>query len=357
MLSAKFDELKSEGLFIRSSPDFYKTDWIGDSDQDAHLTTDRGAFATILQNPDTLAKYYITRQTNSSSTKKLAFKLTITTSMGEFQVPQTATGLEFHGRQSHVVVTDYSFGASSKVLYSTASVFFAGKIGGRDVLFLHGSSVQSHEAAIWLRGASGIASKHPSVVFNPSVNPNPMLISFLPGVNGLIPIWDSPDQLVLFADTATSGTFFSPVLPGPDDFSNHWQFGSNATVLVGGPYLVRNATLDDGVLALHGDITGDTRLTVIAPNNISRITWNGEMVENLHSEDNRIFVGSIRYRLTTSILSSMSISAWKYADGLPEISEDYSDEHWVTANKKKTNIPAKPLYGDGVVLYGCDYEL
>ena len=30
-LSPKFDELKRQGLFLRSSPEFRKTDWIGNS--------------------------------------------------------------------------------------------------------------------------------------------------------------------------------------------------------------------------------------------------------------------------------------------------------------------------------------
>ena len=69
-LSPKFDEMKRQGLFIRSTPDFRKTEWIGNS-----LTgipgvsaTNEGAFITFLENPDTKAGFYIVRQADSSST-------------------------------------------------------------------------------------------------------------------------------------------------------------------------------------------------------------------------------------------------------------------------------------------------
>lgn len=66
------------------------------------------------------------------------FKLNVTTSAGNFEVPRFTSGITLAGRQSKIIVTDYSFGLSSKVLYSTAQVLFAGQIGGRDVLFLYG---------------------------------------------------------------------------------------------------------------------------------------------------------------------------------------------------------------------------
>lgn len=50
---------------------------------------------------------------------------------------------------------------------------------------------------------------------------------------------------------------------------------SNKTVLVGGPYLVRNATISGSTLAIRGDLNGSTTLTVIAPPEFSRVTWNG----------------------------------------------------------------------------------
>ena len=56
------------------------------------------------------------------------------------------------------MITDYPFGAHSSALYTTASVFFAGTIGPRDILFVFGDADQSHELALKLTGRNTAAS-------------------------------------------------------------------------------------------------------------------------------------------------------------------------------------------------------
>jgi hypothetical protein len=68
MLSPKFDELKRQGLFLRSSPEFRKTDWIGDSSTGGVFVNGSDAFVTFLRNPDSGAGFYIARQNDSTST-------------------------------------------------------------------------------------------------------------------------------------------------------------------------------------------------------------------------------------------------------------------------------------------------
>jgi len=57
-------------MFIRNTPEFYKTDWIGDSSTGL---TDGGvsnpaAFVTLVRNPDSGAGFWILRQNDSTST-------------------------------------------------------------------------------------------------------------------------------------------------------------------------------------------------------------------------------------------------------------------------------------------------
>ena len=68
-LSPKFDELKCQGLFLRSSLEFKKTDWVGDSNSTMHGVTvnGTGVYVTYVRNPDTGSGFYVTRQTNASS--------------------------------------------------------------------------------------------------------------------------------------------------------------------------------------------------------------------------------------------------------------------------------------------------
>ena len=71
-------------------------------------------------------------------------------------LPQKASGgsIALNGRQSKLVITDYPFGAHSSALYTTASVFFAGTIGPRDILFVFGDADQSHELVLKLGGCT-----------------------------------------------------------------------------------------------------------------------------------------------------------------------------------------------------------
>lgn len=68
LLTSKFDELKRQGIFLRSSPDFYKTDWVGNSSSSAVNVSNPDAFVVLLSNPDTGSKFYIARQADSTST-------------------------------------------------------------------------------------------------------------------------------------------------------------------------------------------------------------------------------------------------------------------------------------------------
>lgn len=281
--------------------------------------------------------------------------------MGDLQIPQVVPAITLGGRESKVIVTNYAFG-SSRLLYSTASVFFAGEIGGRDVLFLHGNSTEAHEVALTLEGKARMQAKSSDVTFTASTAGR-TIVGFLPGIEGLITVWDSDKQLVLFSDSDTAGTFWNPVIAGAssDPFKNYWQIGTNTSVLVGGPYLVRNASISGSQLELRGDLNTSARLTVIAPSNIRSVTWNGRPVSadvnaasTLTSQGG--FIGQLE-AAPASTIAVPKLNNWKFAESLPEIQSTFSDASWTVANHTTTNIPFPPYYGDGRILYGCDYEL
>ncbi|KAF9220869.1 glycoside hydrolase family 35 protein [Gyrodon lividus] len=355
-LTMKYPELKREGLFLRSSPEFYKTDYIGNSTSDAVTITNSSAFVTLLANPDTSTSFYIARQNDSISTATTRFKLNVTTSTGSFQIPRVASAITLSGRQSKVIVTDYSFGLS-KVLYSTAQVLYAGQIGGRDVLFLYGDYSQEHEVALVLTGTPRFQAQSASI--SSTSADGVTTITFLAGIDGLVTVWDSSAQLILYSDTVTAGTFWSPEIPSSEsgDFANYWQFGTNTSVLVGGPYLVRNATISGSTLALRGDLNEGVRLIVISPETVKAVTWNGIPV----AADATLtpyggFFAQISPSTSVAAIAAPPLIGWKYADSLPEIQANFSDADWTIVNHTTTNIPFKPYYGDGRVLYGCDYE-
>jgi hypothetical protein len=64
-------------MFIRSSPEFYKTDWIADSSTGLAVSASKDAFFTLLKNPDTGAGFYIARHLDSSSKYATALSYTL----------------------------------------------------------------------------------------------------------------------------------------------------------------------------------------------------------------------------------------------------------------------------------------
>jgi hypothetical protein len=236
-------------------------------------------------------------------------------------------------------------------------------MGGRDVLFLYGDSAHAHEAAMVFKGTPRIQvnSAYVELAAAPGGSTS---VTFLPGIKGLVTVWDSDQQLVLFSDTGTTDTFWSPVLPGDPskDLPSYFQFGSNESVLVGGPYLVRSARISGSTLALRGDLEKDVRLIVIGPSTIRSMTWNDQTVFLNPAAQSALtaqgcLIGDVYVRRVSTGITVPTLKNWRYADSLPEITRGFSDAAWTVADHYKTNIPYPPHYGDGRILYGCDYGL
>ena len=253
-------------------------------------------------------------------------------------------------------------------MFSTAQIFYASTIDNRDILFLHGNISQEHEAVLVLTGTPNkIENSQSSLVKfttgNSNLIPGATIVNFLPGIDGLVTVWDSDTQLVLYADSVTVATFWSPVIAGlSNDLANYWGLGTNQSILVGGPYLVRDATLSGTTLALRGDLKNDVRLTIIASKSIRSITWNGENVSGDFSVASLSSFGGFVGQLQTSQSLTAGIkvpklTSWRFKDSLPEIQQSFNDDSWTLADHTTTNIPFKPYYGDGRILYGCDYGL
>ncbi|KAJ4470950.1 glycoside hydrolase family 35 protein [Lentinula aciculospora] len=371
-LTDKHLELKLQGIFLRSTPDFYKTNWIRDSSTSgfaAGSVTNSAAFVTFLQNPDSGAGFWVVRQSDSTSTAVTDFKLNVTTASGDaLQIPLVASTVTLSGRESKVLLTDYTLGEGSSILYSTAQVFFSSAIGTKHVVFLYGLSAQEHEFALSVSGTPTVNSPSITVTSGSSVGltGNQTVFSVASGFSGLAPVFESDSLLILFADSATAVKFFAPVIPASTgDFANYWGIGSNDSVLVGGPYLVRSADIssDGTLLALRGDLNitsgaSDTTLTIVAPAAVNSVTWNGESVSVSPlntSSSSAILVGTIPGSTNAQNITIPVLSGWKFNDSLPEILSGFDDSTWTVANHTTTNIPFPMNYGDGKITYGCDY--
>ena len=140
--------------------------------------------------------------------------------------------------------------------------------------------------------------------------------------------------------------------------------GTDASVLVSGPYLVRNASLADATLELYGDADRETFVTVVAPTRaIKHVRWNGETVEFAWLDDAAVSPfaladAALIFRVDgpPAKIVLPALLNWTYADGLPERQASFDDAAWKVANLTRTTSPYKPYAGDSV-LYACDYDL
>ncbi|KAJ3987841.1 glycoside hydrolase family 35 protein [Lentinula detonsa] len=371
-LTEKYTELKLQGMFLRSSPEFYKTDWIGTTSSNLtegaivpSIPSSSPAFVTFLKNFDVGAGFWIVRQNDSTSLALSSFKLNITTAANQrLTIPLVASSISLDGRESKVITTDYAFGAKSRTLYSTASIFFSGSIEGTDTLFLYGDTDQEHEVALNITGSATFPIQtHAQIQVSSNVLPSITVITVKSGFKGFVPLYESDTQLILFADRDTVSTFWAPTVASEhssDPFVNYWSIGTNETVLVGGPYLVRSAAFSGTELALRGDLNATnglqgTSLTLIAPSSVQSLTWNGESVSLETNSRSKIRTGKISSTQVFIQVPDLEEIGWKFNNSLPEVQADFDDSDWVVANHTTTNIPFPMYYGDGRILYGCDY--
>ena len=109
------------------------------------------------------------------------------------------------------------------------------------------------------------------------------------------------------------------------------------------------------------------QLSVIAPHAIKTMTWNGAKVSLNTTASSALtshggFVGHIQPKTSFAqirkAIPDLNKTGWKYKDSLPEVNEEgFDDSGWVLANRTTTNIYGGAYFGDGRLLFGCDYGL
>lgn len=221
-------------------------------------------------------------------------------------------------------------------------VFAWTTIDSTDVLVLYANAGHATETVV-----SGVPSGVPKVSGSPAISarsgPNGTLV--ITGTPSGISVVSLGKTVVFVADKPTALSFWNTHLPSPNA-TVYDRAPDVPSVLVFGPYLVRNATLTNGnsVLALQGDLNATTTLDVVAPSSVKRVTWNGQNVPVTKSE-----LGTLRGTLNLTVaapkLPSLKTAKWLCTDSLPEIQSGFDDSQWITANKTSTARPYQPFAG------------
>ncbi|KAL1710662.1 glycoside hydrolase family 35 protein [Schizophyllum commune] len=332
--NAKMNEMRLQGLFLRVSRDLLAASYVANG---TSYTTNSAVYTTELRNDDTNAAFYFLRQNDSTSQGTQTTQLNVKTSKGDITIP-TEGDITLAGRDSKIIVVDYVFGQSeTTVLYSTAD------IDSTDYIVLYAGKGQTGQTAILFDEKPRVFTEDCSSVES----------SFADGVlnidytlDGFEAVSINNGSLVLLlADKSTANTWSTPDIQGEGDWGKFFSIGTNSSVLVGGPYLVRSASIDGDTLALVGDLNGTTPIEIFAPAAVSQVTWNGASLD-LESSSRGSLTGT----------SSRPSAHGRYLEGtLPEIDPEFDDSNWVTADLTATNYTNLPPISGDKILYSQQY--
>jgi hypothetical protein len=213
-------------------------------------------------------------------------------------------------------------------------------IDGKDVIVLYALKGQAIEAVLTSSTASLAA---------PSVTGSSIKAQ---AINATVQITGSPSGIstvtfgstvVIVADKETATTFWNPHLTNPS--SPYDVSPDAASVLIVGPYLVRNATISGSTLKVFGDINATTAISFLAPKAVTHLTWNGRQVTLKDSNIIGMKTGSVAFSLSKPSLPNLKSARWSCVDSLPEIQGNFDDSSWVNASKTSTPRPDQPFAG------------
>ncbi|RDW82360.1 hypothetical protein BP6252_03472 [Coleophoma cylindrospora] len=346
LIGDKYYETKLFGQFLRVARDLTKVDMAGNSTLYASTPE---IYTTELRNPDTNGAFYVTIHTDSPSTNLTTFKLHVSTSVGNITVPQgPGSSITLNGRESKIIVTDFAIG-KERLIYSTAEVLTVSTVSKKPIVFLWLPSGESGEFLISGARNGSIASGDGTSGVKFTASTAGLMVSFVVTSGTSIFEFDNGIQVAVL-DRATAYYTWMPTL------TNNPHSYDNSTVVVQGPYLVRDVSLEQKTLSLTGDwASNETSIEVFAPKNVTALKFNGSPV-NVTRTSYGSLVGHLPVAQTSvdSLLAQLpALSDWKVNDGLPEKDSDYDDSKWIAADHMTTMCPSKPATYP--VLYSDDY--
>ncbi|EGO22566.1 glycoside hydrolase family 35 protein [Serpula lacrymans var. lacrymans S7.9] len=350
----KMNEMRLQGLFLRVSRDLLSSTLIANG---TNFTSSSSVHTAELRNLDSGAAFYIIRQNDTIPTTLTTTKLNVTTSSGSLTIPVQGN-LVLDGHESKVLAIDYVFGISgTRILYSTTEIMTWTTIDNTDYIILYSMSGQTGETAFRFASEPDVniintSDTHISTSYTDgTLTLNYNLVASMPvAVVGI-----GEDVKLLIMDKASAAQWHAPLIEGSGAFSNYFGVGTNETVLVGGPYLVRSAELSRHTLSLipiqQGDLNGTTIVEIFCPSAVSQIRWNNQIVDVT-----RTTYGSYQAKIEgAQPVTLPEFGEWKVSGSLPEISPDFDDSSFVTADLTTTNYTNLPPLAGEYVLYSQQY--
>lgn len=273
----------------------------------------------------------------------MTFTATLNTSAGAVDV----ANVSLFGRQSRILVSDYPIG-NHTLLYSSGDIATWATFENTTALVLYLKEGQTGEFAFKDEadltytvyaspGHSSFATSNSSTagqVFTYTQDHGATFVEFSNGV------------LVYLLTQESAWEFWAP------STSSDVYGSAGEKIFVLGGYLVRSASIRDGVLQISGDNNVTTTIEAYAGSApISSITWNGIELSIAETE-----YGTYRAEIPGAedrAIALPSLDGWQSADSLPEAQPTFDDSAWTICNKTTTLAYIDPYTLP--VLFSSDY--
>ncbi|PVH74069.1 glycoside hydrolase family 35 protein [Cadophora sp. DSE1049] len=343
-IGPKYHETKLFAQFLRVARDLTKVDLVSNG---TFFATDPAIYTSELRNPDTNAGFYVTIHTSSPSKALTPFKLNVSTSEGNFTIPQHASNIVLNGRESKIIVTDFALG-KQKLIYSTAEVLTVSTQDKAPLLFLWLPASESGEFFLSGVRSASLLKKEGCADFQTHKRSNGLVVSYTQLQGTCVVKFDNGNRVVLIDRSTAYNTWFPST--SKDPFTPE-----NSTVIVQGPYLVRSATISQKTLTLEGDWEDSNVIEIYAPSVISKVSFNGKSIKVSKTKYGSLVgkLGAATHTIESIKAGLPALTDWKVADGLPERLAEYDDSRWTVANHTSTQNPTKPATYP--VLWADDY--
>ncbi|KAE8389443.1 glycoside hydrolase superfamily [Aspergillus alliaceus] len=341
----KYSEIKLQAQFMQVSPAYVVSrPLIGSSAR----TNSSNLVITVLHGGPT--NFLIVRHSDYGALESTPYQLIVHTSVGKFTIPTLGGSLVLHGRDSKIHVTDYEMGGIS-LIYSTAEIYTWKQSGYKTVLLMYGGAGEMHEFAVplasdQLRILEGNETTHHGInnvtIVQWNVSAERQVISF----------GDKLEVYLLWRNHAYNYWILDLPLPGPVGLHVS-PSRANFSVIVRGGYLMRNATISNGILSLTGDLNTTTEIEVIAApaGCCSALTFNGKKIKTRLTSGR--LNGLLEYEAPIIAFPDLNTARWHYIDSLPELESCYDDSRWTVCDHETSNNPRKLTTPTS--LYASDY--
>ena len=253
-------------------------------------------------------------------------------------VPQAAgTAITLQGRDAKLLLANDAF-AGQQLVYSTSELMIQAQIGSQAVALLYGPAGTDGETVLRYSTPPTVKVLSGKVTSTWDATRGDLRLDYVHGGLAKVQITGGgrPTLLLLLAQKTVAEQF--------------WPESTSAgPVLIRGSYLVRDAYAVGSRLALTGDTSRPTALTVWAPPQIASISWNGRPVATT-ARRNGPLTGDVGGPAPVSL---PALGNWRFSFETPEAQPGYDDSSWTLADHPVTTNPTKPVTTP--VLYADDY--